>query len=363
MNQCLTGRRLCTMLLLSGVCLGASLSAAADNRPEVAVEQVSRSEIITEVMLNGTANPMRVSRLSTSVAGLLDEIAVEPGSQVSAGDLLMRLDDEQAALALEQAEAATEESRVALAEARRRVTEARSVGAGRNIAATEVSARESAVASAEATLKRLDAERRRHQVSVQRHRIEAPFDGVVSQRLRDLGEWVTPGDELLRLVDTRNLRLDFQVSQAHYPRINDHTRLHISYQGESLAAEIDALVPVTDSVARTFLLRALAPEDLNVLPGMAVQGTLRMSTGEQGVTVPRDAINRYPEGRVTVWLASPTEQSGIFTVTEKRIVPGSAFEGRIEVTEGLTGGERVVTRGNESLSEGLEVRLAASGDN
>jgi len=354
LSQSSKGRLLLPVVLL----FGWSMSALAQDRPDVRVEQVSKTDIISEVLLNGTANPMRSSGLSTAVAGLLDQVAVEPGSYVATGDLLMRLDDEQAALELEQAEAAVEESRVALEEARRRVSEARSVGAGRNIAATEVSTRESAAASAEATLERLEAERRRQEVILQRHRIEAPFDGVVSQRLSDLGEWVTPGDELLRLVDTRNLRLDFEVPQDHYPRIDDRSTLRVKHQGERLEATINTLVPVTDSAARTFLLRALPPPDMAVLPGMAVQGTLRMTTGEQGLTVPRDAVNRYPEGRVTVWLAQPTDESGVFTVTEKRIELGAAFEGRIEVTDGLEGNERVVTRGNESLSEGVEVTLA-----
>ncbi|QIB50256.1 efflux RND transporter periplasmic adaptor subunit [Pseudomonas sp. OIL-1] len=355
LSQLSVAGRLFLALLLSSACF----SALAQNRPEVRVAKVSTTDIVAEVPLNGTVNPMRSSGLSTSVAGLLDQVSVEPGTRVAAGDLLMRLDDEQAALQLEQAAAAAEESRVALIEARRRMTEAQSVGAGRNIAATEISARESVAASAAATLKRLEAESRSRQVSLQRHRIEAPFDGVVSQRLRDLGEWVTPGDELLRLVDIKNLRLDFQVPQAHYARINERTRLQIEHQGESLKATIETLVPVTDSVARTFLLRARAPTAVKLLPGMAVQATLRLSTGKQGLTVPRDAVNRYPEGRVTVWLAEPHEESGVFTVTEKRVELGTAFEGQIEVTHGLQGGERVVTHGNESLSEGIQVSLAS----
>ncbi|SDU06116.1 efflux RND transporter periplasmic adaptor subunit [Halopseudomonas salegens] len=339
------------------------VSVSADNRPEVRIERVTETDIIVEVLLNGTANPMRSSRLSTSVAGLLDRVSVEPGNHVAAGDLLIGLDDEQAELELEQADAALDAGRVDLAEARRRLAEAQSVGAGRNIAATEVSARESAVASAQAQLKRLQAERNRHEVALRRHSIKAPFAGVVSQRMSDLGEWVAPGDELLRLVDTQNIRLDFQVPQVHYARINEGSVLQLHHAGERIEATIDTLVPVTDSGARTFLLRAVAPEDVDVLPGMAMQATLRMTTGEQGFTVPRDAINRYPEGRVTVWLAEPTDQSGVFVVSEKRIRPGTGFAGQVEVLSGLQGGEHVVTRGNESLSEGLEVQLATGEDN
>ena len=90
---------------------------------------------------------------------------------------------------------------------------------------------------------------------------------------------------------------------------------------------------------------------------MAVQATLRVSTGEQGLTVSRDAINRYPDGRVTVWLAEPADEN-LYEVREKRVELGAGFNNRLEILKGLEGDEQVVIRGNESLQEGAKVRLA-----
>ncbi|MDX1598120.1 MAG: efflux RND transporter periplasmic adaptor subunit [Marinobacter sp.] len=338
------------VLLLAG-------QVTAQDRPRVQLEVVKEADILQEISLNGTANALRTSQLSAAVPGLVDSVHVEAGSRVSRGDVLIELDDEQMSYQLAAARAATDESKARLAEARRRLQEARSVGAGRNIAATEVSARESEVTSARAALARLEAEQQRVAADLRRHRIEAPFDGVVSQRFSDLGEWVTPGDELLQLVDTNNLRLDFQVPQDYFSRITDSAELRVHADGQSLNARIEALVPVNDPQARTFLLRASGPDEMTLLPGMAVTAILRVASGERGLTVARDAINRYPEGRVTVWIAEASGDDG-YTVTEKRVETGSGFEDRIEITSGLTGGEQVVVRGNESLSDGIEVRLA-----
>lgn len=339
--------------------------AQAQDRPDVKLEQVQEADIISEVSLNGTVNALRTSLLSTAVAGLVEDVRVETGDRVNSGDLLIGLDDEQAEFELESARAEAAEARARLDEARRRLTEARSVGAGRNIAATEVSARESEVAATEATLARLSAEEKRRQVVLERHRIEAPFDGVVSDRTSDLGEWVTPGDELLTLVDTTNLRLDFRVPQDYYQRISDNSELLVHMNGtdqEPVSATIESLVPVSDPQARTFLVRATGPEELKVLPGMAVQATLRVSTGEQGLTVSRDAINRYPDGRVTVWIAESAEED-LYEVREKRVEVGSSFDNRMEILSGLEGGEEIVIRGNESLEDGAKVRLAERGSN
>lgn len=339
------------------------LHIQAQSRPGVELDRVEIADIISEVSLNGTVNALRTSRLSTAVAGLVEEIRVETGNNVVTGDLLVGLDNEQAELDLASARAETAEARSRLEEAQRRLTEARSVGAGRNIAATEISARESEVAATEAALARLRAEEKRHQVVLDRHRIEAPFDGVVSNRISDLGEWVNPGDELLTLVDTTNLRLDFRVPQNYYQRISDDSELFVTMNEmglERVTATIESLVPVNDPQARTFLMRATAPEKPNLLPGMAVQATLRVSTGKQGLTVSRDAINRYPDGRITVWIAEPTD-NGLYEVREKRVEVGSSFSNRMEILSGLEGDEQVVIRGNESLEDGARVKLAAQG--
>jgi len=350
-----------TMKSLQGVvlfvCSLFPVLTAAQDLPSVQLETVSSEDIVQEVTLNGTVNALRVSGMSAAVAGLLDEVRVETGDRVARGDVLVELDDELVTWELAAARAEADEARSRLEEARRRLREARSVGAGRNIAATEVSARESEVAASEATLARLEAARRQVEVRAGRHRVTAPFDGVVSQRSRDLGEWVIPGDQLLTLVDTDNLRLDFQVPQSFYKRIDDNSRLLVQ-DGQALSsATIDVLVPVNDPQSRTFLLRAIKPESVKLLPGMSVQAVLRVTTGERGLTVSRDAINRYPEGRTTVWIAEPGNED-TWTVSEKRVRLGTGFEGRVEVTSGLEADQKVVVRGNESLSEGISVRIA-----
>jgi RND family efflux transporter MFP subunit len=336
-----------------------TVQAAAQSQPSVALEQVTKSDIISEVKLNGTVNALRRSRLSSSVAGLIERVGVDTGDRVSEGDLLIALDDETAQFERDQASAALDEAEVRMAEARRRLGEARSVGVG-NIAASEISNRESDFGAAKASVAQLKARRSRLQVELDRHHVRAPFSGVISQRAVDLGEWVVPGNELMTLVDTTNLRLDFPVPQGYYDRLSDQSRLLVqpgSPGRDSVEAEIVARVPVTDAQARTFLLRAKGPESLTLLPGMAVEGVLQVNTGEQGLTVSRDAINRYPEGRTTVWIATPSDED-LYQVREKRVSLGGSFSNQVEVLSGLEGGEQVVVRGNESLREGTQVRLA-----
>ncbi|MGC3875050.1 efflux RND transporter periplasmic adaptor subunit [Halomonas sp. GXIMD04776] len=348
------------------VALSASAtSGAVQEGPGVQLAEVERSEVFEEVTLNGTVTALRSSQLSASVEGLVDVVNAQPGDRVARGDVLVELDDELAGFTLDSARAERQEAAARLAEARRRLNEARSVGPGRNIAATEVSARESEVAAADAALLRLQAEQQRQAGVVRRHRITAPYEGVIQARHIDLGEWVTPGDPLMELVDLSNLRLDFPVPQSLYSLIAESGKVQVSVEevgsSDSVSVDIDVLVPISDSQARTFLLRAIKPDRLEVLPGMALTALLRVPSGREGLSVPRDAINRYPDGRVTVWIAEPIDDEQ-YRVEEKRIRLGSAYRDRVVVTEGLEAGLWVVSKGNEALNQGMTVHVASQGE-
>jgi multidrug efflux pump subunit AcrA (membrane-fusion protein) len=72
--------------------------------------------------------------------------------------------------------------------------------------------------------------------------------------------------------------------------------------------------------------------------------------------VPRDAIIRYPDGRVIVWTLEPGDDGPV--VAEQRVETGLTFSGRVEIRAGLAPGARVVVKGNEALQAGQPVRVA-----
>lgn len=346
------------LLLLCGLML--SSASFAQSAPRVELAPVNREPIYTETNLVGTVNSLEDALLSASVAGLIIQVAVNPGDHVAKGDTLIALDDDLARFDVAAAVAAEQEAQATLAEAERLLREAESVGVGRNIAATEASARRSAVNVARAARSRLTAEQARLNALLARHAINAPFDGVVSARSVNLGEWVTPGDSVARLVNLDELRADFQVPEAFYAAVQGEAFITLRAGQQTYATTIATLVPISDPSARTFLLRAHVPDAASLYPGNAVDAVLRASTGSDGLTVPRDALSRYPDGRVTVWVATPNEDN-TYQVTEQRVQLGINFADRVEIIEGLAGDEQVVIRGNESLVEGVSVEDIAAG--
>lgn len=349
--------RVGSSVLAAGLMLALAGAAMGQDSPRVQVKELQTAPVTETTRVNGSVVARRHSSLSSTVSGRVQSVDVEAGDRVSEGDVVVHLDDELERLTLNSAEASVAEARAALEEARRRLREAESVGAGSNIAETEVNARRSEAAQAEARLARVEAERARQDTEVSRHRIEAPFTGLVSERESDPGEWVDPGDTLLTLVDTDHLYLDFQVPQELFGREGDARLTLIGPETVSgTELPISSVIGVVEPGLRTYRIRSIPEKAQGLSPGMSVTARLTLDTGEQGVAVPRDAINRYPDGRVSVWVLDEEVDDG-YSVDERPVkVAGDPGGDEVVVTSGVSAGDRVVTRGNEALSAGMTVR-------
>jgi RND family efflux transporter MFP subunit len=207
-----------------------------------------------------------------------------------------------------------------------------------------------------AAIQLAEAEQQQQEARLKRHKLLAPFDGVISKKLTEAGEWVTPGDAVISLVATSNLRIDFQVPQTAYSKIKLDTpiRIRLDTQADKIhTGKITAIVPVADARARTFMIRASSNDiDMIITPGMSANGVLELDTGRKALTVSRDAILRYPDGRTTVWILNDDE-----TVSEKLVKTGLGFAGNIVVNKGLDIDQNIIIEGNESLRDGQKVSI------
>ena len=330
--------------------------------PLVELASVERRDIIETLRLTGSLNSPHTARLAPDFEGRLVSVEVDAGAHVKAGDILLRLDDELARLELAQAIAAEHEAEADLVEAKRRVVEVKVLVTKNTFPESEARGLEALVTRNRAILERRRAERAYAAATLARHTLKAPFDGVIAARGADPGERVDSDSNALQLVAIDRLQLDLRVPQQYFRRVEVGTPVTLRLDAlpdEMLEARVSSVIPVSDPDARTFLVRTEIDNGAGRLtPGMSVRAVLRLGTNRQSEVVPRDALVRYPDGRIIVWVA---EVDGDGYVVHERLVRiGLAFDGSVEILEGLAVGERVVIRGNETLREGQEVR--ATGD-
>jgi len=353
-----TASRLLAVMLVPGL-----LMAQSSAPLPVTVTLPESRQAVQQVELTGSFNARNAASLSPRLSGLVQELLVDAGDRVAAGDVLVRLDDRLAVLELAQAASALRQAQASLAEAERLRDEALRLKDSAVLPATEISARESALAIARAAVAVAQAQRDTQAERVQRHKVVAPFAGVISQRLSDPGEWVQIGTAVVELVDVNDLWLDVQAPQRLWPLLGAAPAVEVTVDAlgdRVLAAQVAARVPVSDPAARTFLLRlTLADRSADITPGMSARVRLSLPGAQRNLIIPRDALIRYPDGTTTVWVVDTTQSPPRANQRQVQLVGVSGNSA--EIVSGLAPDQPVVVRGNEVLTEGQAVRVIDAG--
>ncbi len=147
-----------------------------------------------------------VVRVASDMGGLVTQVLVHDNQRVSAGQLLLVLDQPRFTAALEKADAAVSSARATLALARRESTRDNALG---NLVASETRERNAAKVDTElAALAQARAEQRVAQLNVQRTEVRATTDGIITNLDLHAGDYLQPGAQALALIDTRSLRIE-----------------------------------------------------------------------------------------------------------------------------------------------------------
>lgn len=353
-------KALCLLLLMLTIREPAFSNQDTDAAPVAVATAVQRSAR-GQLELSGTVTSPQAARLSPAIEGLVTSIGVDAGDRVNGGDTLLQLDGELASHALASAEARVRQAEAALEDARRRLKEAEALGSKGGIAETLIENTRTEVSEDAAIVSQYRAEADRQKAVLERHSLKAPFDGVVGQRLVAIGEWITPGQGVFELVATDNLRMDFALPEDYLGQLSERTKVTFvlaSDPGVMYPGKVRAVVPVVDPGARTLLLRIVPDNPVPAMtPGMSVKATLEISTGQEALLVPRDAVVRHSDGRITVWTV--TGSADVPVATERSVRAAPAADGFVPILEGLPPSEPVIVEGNEALQEGQKVRIVS----
>lgn len=330
------------------------LAPAQDASP-VRVTMPVESGLSEQLQLSGSLTARQDASLSSRAAGLVSELLVDVGDRVKKGQPLLRLDPALTRHELAQRKATAHAEQVARDEAQRQVAEAEKLADQKLFPQTELDLRRAALAQAEATLEQAEASAALQEEVLARHTLTAPFDGVIAARSTDIGEYVSLGTPVLRLVAPAPLLLDMQMPQEYYPALPRLQRIEVRPDlapGQSFSAELISAVPVSDATARSFLARLQIEGDGALLPGTSASATFFFEQGNGNVkVVPPDALLRHPDGNFSLF----TVRDG--TAFRHVVTVGRSNEQGVEILSGLPEGEPVVIRGNEILREGQAVQV------
>lgn len=339
-----------------------SLGNCADDLIPVGVTKAEKKVIHQEIPLSASVMARRMSSLSAKVDGLVSEVLVEEGSFVNRDEVLIRLNPVLAELNLTRAEAEVEEGKAQLTEAIRQRDEAAKLVAKRHVSATAFKATIADVAIREAVVKRLQAELKHQRETVERHKVQAPFAGVIGKKLVEIGQWVDQGDAVAELVELDYVRINVDVPQRYFQRVISGAPVVVRFDAmpkETFAADITFKIPVADPASRTFPVRIdIQNQHRRIIPGMSARVVFLLTKdgSEPVVTLPRDTIVQMPDGSEVVWRVIRQQDGWI--VESLNVRTGFGIEDRVRILgDKVRAGDLIVIRGNEILKSGQKVRI------
>lgn len=327
-------------ILLIGILIPASLWA----NEAISVRTQGLNEVLVDFERRAPAEvrALNDSTIASEVSSVVLSVHADVGQVVKKGDLLLELDPVDYQLNLNQAEANLASSRARLSQASAKLKRARTLGDSQYISADELLERETDVMVFNAQIQADEVA-----VSIARRNLDkcsllAPFDGVIGERMAQVGNFVRNGDPLIAVTQIDRFELDAEIPDGQADEILVSETIRFESRGQSWPVALLRLSPVIDSQGRTRRARFAFSENA---PAVGRSGELvwRVGTG----MLPSNLISRR-NGVLGVFLL----ESG---KARFEPLPG-AQEGR-PATIDLPATTRVITLGRERLQDGVSVTV------
>ena len=340
-------RPLTFLCLLLAATAGCKKKSAGGGPPagfatQVIAVKAGREPVTDTLSIVGTVLANESVEIKAQVGGAVEKLHFEEGQQVGQDALLIELDGGKIAASLAQADA-----NLRLAETKwERVQEL--------VKTKAVSQQESDEAHSIYDAARANAELFRQQL--RDTKIKAPFAGVMASRLVSPGQVVAAQQSLASLADVDPVKVEGSLPERFLSRAKTGQKFdfHVAaYPGEDFAGEVYFIAPQIDPVNRTGMVKARVPNPEGKLkPGMFATVHLTLKVKEDAVVIPEAAL--MPQGDATMVVIVDAEM----TAQIRPVRVGLRSAGRVEIVEGLKGGETVVVEGWQKARPGGKVKLA-----
>lgn len=276
--------------------------------------------------------------LSFQTSGLITNIFFKEGTQVKKGQLLAKVND-----APLQAQLKKLQSQVQLAEDR----------VFRQSALLQKDAvSKEAYEQVRTDLAALNADIQLMEANIALTELRAPFDGVIGLRRVSEGAYASPTTTIATLTKVVPLKIDFHVPEKYDNRLKPGTKISFEVEGNlnTFYASVYAVESKIDPVTNTFAVRARYHNHNGIPPGRTANLKVRMLEINDAIAIPSEAI--IPEmGKDKVYVYRSGKAQPVI------ITKGLRTESHVQVLEGLSVGDTIITSGTLQLRAGLDVVL------
>lgn len=304
--------------------------------PAVSMAEAEDASVGVTLDVIGEGRALKSVALTSEATGNVVEVNIEPGKQVSKGDVLLRLDDAEQRIALDRAKA---QYPIAKENADRYA----------DLAETEAASALEAEAAFN-NFKAIEADLRAAQFAIQQRTIRAPFDGVIGLTDIEPGDYVRAGDVVTTLDDTSSIVIGFSVPQeaARSIEIGQAVTARLASGGPGHEGSVTAIDSRVAADTRTLRIEATFDNEGGVMLPGAVFAVSTTSRGEPAVSVPGLAIQwdrtgpyvwkRSDEGTAMRAAVDILQRTDNVVLVRGELAPGDliVWEGSDRVRAGLS---------------------------
>ncbi len=357
-------------ILFKSLCLSLFILAlvqkpvVARNSPpaSVNVDSAKMTKLSPVVSVSGTVVSQNNSKIAAETSGRLTYLSAI-GARVTQGDLIARIDDKQLKIQLREAQANVLNSQARLRFLADEVVRKKQLFKQKLSPETEldkaISERDIAQGDVAVAQARLD----KTEQNLAYTQLKAPFSGIVTQRIANLGEYVENGSAIIRLVEIENSEASVFAPIVAYQFLKAAKQLLVESPLGSGYAMIKTIVPVAD--ARSHLMEVRLDMSTFDWPiGLAFKAQVANGPSEMLLVVPRDALVLRRDG-ASVFRVNENTQG--ITAEKIAVVIGAGMGGLVSVTsensnKTIKAGDLIIIRGAERLQEGQSVAIKNNND-
>lgn len=339
-----------------GLLVNGGRAMAQEDQEQVPVEVVNAIErqMADRNWIPGTVMGVHDSRIAAEVDGRLETV-LDVGERVKKGDTLAKIESLTQSLHVAEMEAEILPKEARLDFLQREVKRLSVLAEQNNAAKSRLDETASELKQTRGELKVARARLAQSRDLLSRTVIRAPFNGVISERYKAVGERVESGDQVVRLVNTDDLEIQVRVTPQTIANLAMTEELLVKDIEESTTARLRTYVPVGDAISRLYELRLSFEKD-NWMSGHAVRVLVPASASKKVVAVPRDALV-IRQNNISVYRINKDLQAEYVAVEI-----GMSQDELVEIIGQVSGGDRIVIRGNERLRPGQQVKILSDID-
>ncbi|UCC24468.1 MAG: efflux RND transporter periplasmic adaptor subunit [Gemmatimonadales bacterium] len=334
----------------------ASSAFAADMPQPVMGVPAVRDTLWITVNANGQAEAFRRTAVTAQTEGVIQSIPVRENGRVAQGRPILQIDTLELALAVAEA-------RAALADAEAQF-QAR-ILFDDELTDPEVRRRREEVARSASGLNAAEVRLRQAELELQRATVRAPFGGRIADLQAVRGAWVTPGTELMTVVQLDPIKVEVQVLEAELGYLREGRRAQVTFSafpGETFEGRIESINPVVDPDQRTGRVTVhLSNPEGRIKPGMYAEVFLDAESFPDRILVPRGAILERGEGRRRTMLFVYEGDAERGLAKWRYVTTGRESDRLVEIVPSDEGvvepGEVVLVDGHHYLAHDTPVRL------